>query len=91
MPFSKDEQDRIGKFLGSRGVPGCLACGFQGGFLFGDVGVVPTAITPGSGISGPSVVPIACPRCGYVMLFDATILPLPERDLGREPPPLQTP
>ena len=75
MPLSRDEQDRIGAFLSSRGVNGCVACGFQGGFLFGDVGLIPTS-TGGTGISGPGVLPISCPNCGYVMLFDEQSLPL---------------
>ena len=86
MPFSKDEKDMIRQFIASRGVPGCLACGFRGGLLFGDVAVIPTT-SSGTNISGPSVIPIACPQCGYVMLFDARSLPLPERELGGEPPP----
>ena len=85
MTFSKDEQDRIGAFLTSRGVNACVACGFQGGFLFGAVGMIPTSAA-GNTFSGPSVVPIACPQCSYVMLFDAKALPLPERELNEEPP-----
>jgi hypothetical protein len=80
MPFSKEEQDRIGALLVEEGVQGCVACGFQGGFLFGDVAVL---VTPGSvgpqgetNISGLGVVPIACPRCGYMMLLDDRNLPI---------------
>ena len=80
MPFSKEQQDRIGAFLVEQGVQGCVACGFDGAFLYGDVVTLPTGMEPEPPdyihLVGHQVVPIACPRCGYVMLFDAKNLPI---------------
>jgi hypothetical protein len=60
-------------------VKGCVACGLQGGFLFGDVAMLVANTRKGTrdepNMSGYGVAPIACPRCGYVMLFE-----------GRSPP-----
>ncbi len=75
MPIPPEKQNQIGAILSNQGFRGCPSCGFAGKFLFGDVATLVTEAGADS-ISGVGVLPISCPHCSYVMLFDARVLPL---------------
>ncbi len=77
MSIPPEKQNQIGAIIANQGFEGCPSCRYTGQFLFGDVVTLP--VEPiASGVSGKGVLPISCPRCGYVMLFDTTVLPLEE-------------
>ncbi len=79
MPIPPEKQNQVGEAITNQGFRGCPSCGFKGKFLFGDVATLPIEGIAG-GFSGVGVLPIACSRCGYIMLFDARVLPLEEED-----------
>jgi hypothetical protein len=56
-----------------------VACGFDGAFLYGDIYTLPATMgvyqQGNPTVHGKGVVPIACPNCGHLMLFDTKTLP----------------
>jgi len=75
MAISREQQDKVAAFLNSQGVKGCIACGFTGTFLFGDIAILPDSYEHGQ-IRGVGLLPVTCQKCGYTMLFDQNSLPI---------------
>ena len=92
MALTQEQKDKIAEWRRSKGIENCIACGFSGEMRYGDVVALPIVgfggqtVVAGSGgrvvIGGEEVgpvggmIPIACPNCGYTMLFSEEVLPL---------------
>lgn len=85
MPLSQGQKNHITEWRKDRGIDRCLACGYDGEMQCGDIVVashLPTdrRIPAGVETGAMGMVPVVCPQCGYMMLFEPVVLGLLEGD-----------
>jgi hypothetical protein len=81
MALSQEQKDLITAWRKDKGIDRCLACGYDGEMACGEIAIAP--VLPPDGVIQTDVdtdaigmVPVACPECGYMMLFHPVTLGL---------------
>jgi len=76
MPLSSKQRQVLERWMRSKAIMQCPACGDAGGWRFAEAVYVRALLEADEQdlTEGRGVVKVCCGNCGYVMLFDAETL-----------------
>jgi hypothetical protein len=81
MPLTQVQKDHVTAWRKEKGIDHCLACGYDGEMLCGDIVVAPIpnivgGIATDEPVNGIGMLPVTCPNCAYMMLHEPVTMGL---------------